>query len=231
MNRAEPADAGPNGPGGAANPTALEPHSGQSDRDTCRVSSRSGNRGCAGRKGRDYTRVSFYDRLKWLPPREQVLRLMYGEEGPGSPAQQVAAQIRTLKNLLARFPNLQSSATAFSIRGQIERKMAQLSSQERAEIRAWQMKGSPKLPRWSDRTIAALLLVHQAKAGPVNLSQFHRNQNGYRIAEPLPDGSHPENKKRYTERNLAFDLRTLRKIAHAMGVPVLGPGRPRKPAI
>ena len=157
--------------------------------------------------------------------------LMYGEEGPGTPAQQVAAQIRTLKNLLARFPHLESSPTTFSIRDQIERKMAQLSSQERAKIKAGQMKGSPKLPRWSDRTMAALLMVHQAKAGPVNLSQFYRNQKQYKIADPLPDGSHPENKKRYTERNLAFDLRTLRKMAHAMGILVLGPGRPRKPAI
>src|SRR6266404_9673835 len=144
MNRAKPGDSGPSGPGGASNSTALEPRSGQPNPNTRTVSSRSGNRGLPGRKGRDYTRVSFYDRLKWLPPGEQILLLMYGEEGPGTPAQQVAAQIRTLKNLLARFPQMESSPTTFSIRDQIERRMAQLSSQERAKIKAGQMKGLKK---------------------------------------------------------------------------------------
>ena len=179
---------------------------------------------------RDYSRTTFYDRLKGLTPKEQTLHLMYGNDGPGTPAQQLAAQIRTLKNLLARFPHLESSPTTFSIRNQIDKKTARLSSQERARLKAGQMKGSPKLPRWSDKTITALLLLHQAKAGRVNLSRLQMDLKRYTIAEPLPDGSAPRNNARYTEHNLTWDLRTLRTMARLMGIPVLGPGRPGKPA-
>jgi hypothetical protein len=155
---------------------------------------------------------------------------MYGQDGPGTLAQQLAAQIRTLNNLMARFPHLETSAATLSMRNLIDQKMARLSSQERARIKAGQMKGSPKLPKWSDRTLAALQLLHRARAGPVNLSRFQRDLKSYIICEPLPDGSARHNKAGYTERKLSLDLRTLRTMARVMGVPVRGRGRPGKPA-
>src|SRR5579864_4219524 len=102
MKRAEPVDVGANQPAGAANPTGLQARSGHLNTRT--VSSRSLDHGRSGRK----SRISFYHRLKSLTPEDQALFLMYGKDGPGTPAQQLAAQIRTLKNFLARFPHLES---------------------------------------------------------------------------------------------------------------------------
>jgi hypothetical protein len=164
-------------------------------------------------------RTTFYDRLKGLTPQQQTLLLMYGKDGPGTPAQQLAAQIRTLDNLVARHPQLESSAAILSMRNGIDQKMARLSSQERARLKAGQIKGGPTLPKWSDKTMTALLMLQQAKAGPLDLIRLQRDLDKYPIAEPLPFVPAPGNKVGYTVRYLSWDLRTLRKIARSMGLP------------
>ena len=216
MNGAGSADGGLNRPSGGANSAPVPAHSGQSNPNTPSVSSRSGGRVGPRQKGLGDARPSFYRQLQGLPREKQILFLLYGKEGPGTPAQQLAAQIRSLNNALAWFPYLESSPTTASIRDGIEKKMQLLSPQEQALVRNGQMKGSPKLPKPTDQIIAARLMLFVEKAGPVNLSRFQRDLKRLKF----------ENGKR-----ISLDLRTIRQLARVLRISVPTAGRPPKQAV
>jgi len=163
-------------------------------------------------------RDSLDRRLAKLTPDERMVLLMYGEAGPGGAAEQLARHARAVRGI-AKALKLKAGqvsegyeASFNELRGHVaDFCTAALLDNDTAFFRqlvAAMRKVNSEVAGWPISHHIRFLLLNEAKAGPVNLSQF---------AARL---------KRF--RGLSQDVRSLSRIAHKLGIPTAPKGRPRK---
>jgi hypothetical protein len=162
-------------------------------------------------------RESFDQQLAKLAPDARMMWLIYGDKEAANPARRLAAQaqaLRGLKKVLgARFDISEGYNAACA---ELQRCAGELCAQALLakdesffkQIAAKTRKDDAKLNGPSTAHTIRLILMHEAKNGPVNLS---------RVSAGL---------KQFW--GITIDGRSLGRIAHRLEIPTLLKGRPRK---
>ena len=163
-------------------------------------------------------RESLDSRLVKLTPEQQMELLIYGEDGPGDAAEQLAMQARAVRGL-AKALKVTDGTTSEgydAILNDLRKRVADLCTRALLDddtaffksVARGLQKARTQVAAWTANSFIRLILLHEAKAGPVNISRFAVRLKAF--------------------RGIRKDVRSLRRIAHKLGIPTARRGRPNK---
>ena len=144
--------------------------------------------------------------------------LIYGEAGPGNAAEQLAMQAGAVRGFAKVLkPTTGKTCAGYEVMfNNLRKRVADVCTQALldddraffARVGRAMRKVDTQLPIRRVDHFIRLLLLHEAKAGPVNLSQFAVGLEHF--------------------RGIRTNARSLGRIAHKLGIPIAPRGRPKK---